>query len=285
MSAPKISVLINTRNEEANIRLCLESARPADEIVVVDMESEDRTVEIAREYTDKVYSHPKLGYADPARAFALSKASCDWVLILDADELATPGLWKAIRAIAASDRADVAIIPFRTWMFGRELKGGGWGAGQDTHPRFFRRSTNILSERVHLMFEIPASARVERITDLGACIVHFNYLDLEHFLEKSNRYTTIEARNAREGKKAGLPHFRAAMAKAAKEFIRRFFVKKGYRDGSTGFLLAFLQASYYLSAWHKEATMRHFGSLEPRAAIAAYYEAEKQRIVAEAERG
>ncbi|HUX36367.1 MAG TPA: glycosyltransferase family 2 protein [Rectinemataceae bacterium] len=284
MKEPSISVLINTRNEEANIRLCLESAGPADEIIVVDMESEDRTVEIAREYTNKVYSHEKLGYADPARAFALSKATGDWVLILDADELATPGLWKAIREIASKDRADVAIIPFRTWMFGRELLGGGWGPGQDTHPRFFRRATNILSERVHLMFEIPPEARIERITDLGACIVHFNYLDLEHFLEKSNRYTTIEAQNAYEGKKAGLPHFRDALAKAVKEFTRRYLVKKGYRDGSTGFLLAFLQAGYYLSAWHKEDTMRRYGRLEARSAITASYETEKRRIVAEAER-
>lgn len=280
MTRPRVSVLVNTRNEEANIRACLESVRRADEIVVVDMESEDRTTEIAREFTDKVYSHPNLGYADPARAFALSKASGDWVLILDADEVATQALWERLERTMQADDCDVLIIPFRTWMFGAELRGGGWGPGQDTHERFFRRSVDILSPRVHAMFAVPEGARVAKIDDPEACIVHFNYLDLEHFLEKYNRYTGIEACNACSGLKSGLPRFRHALLEGAKEFIRRYVVWSGWKDGGTGFTLAFLMAAYHLAAWQKESTMRRYGVERPRDAIAAAYDEEKARIVA-----
>lgn len=279
MSAPRISALINVRNEEANIRPCLEGVKRAYEIIVVDMESEDRTAEIAREYTDKVFSHPKLGYADPARAFALSKATGDWVLIVDADEIVSPGLWDALERAAAADEAEVFVIPFRTWMFGRELRGGGWGPGQDTHERFFKRDVNILSPRVHAMFQVPAGARVKRIAAPGAFIAHFNYLDLGHFLEKYNRYTGIEAKNAYEGLKPGFVNFRAALWAAMKEFLRRFILRKGWKDGATGFTLAFLMAGYYLAAWHKEDAMRRFHSQDAAGAIAALYEREKAKLL------
>ncbi|MFZ4615376.1 MAG: glycosyltransferase family 2 protein [Rectinemataceae bacterium] len=278
MKRAGISVLINTRNEEDNLRACLESLGRASQIIVVDMESEDRTVEIAREFTEEIYSHPKLGYADPARAFALSKASCDWVLIVDADEIVTPPLWDELERLAREDLIDVALVPFRTWMFGRRLNGGGWGPGQETHPRFFRRSVNIISDRVHMMFDVPSTARMYPVSAKGAVIEHFNYYDLFHFIEKLNRYTTIEAMNAFDGKKEGFPGFRSALIKAIKEFTRRFIIKKGYRDGGEGFLLAFLMSAYYLSAWQKEGQMRGHGKTEYRSAIKSVYDREKRRV-------
>ncbi len=83
----KISVLINTFNEERNIKNCLESVSWADEIIIVDMYSDDKTVDIAKNYTDKIYYFERMGYADPARQFALKKATHEWVLIVDADEM------------------------------------------------------------------------------------------------------------------------------------------------------------------------------------------------------
>ena len=85
----KISAIINTRNEEHNIRYCLETLRWCDEIIVVDMESEDNTIKIAREYTDKIYSHPKVLAFDIARKYALEKAPGNWILQIDADEMIT----------------------------------------------------------------------------------------------------------------------------------------------------------------------------------------------------
>src|SRR5262245_29586580 len=102
--APGISVVINTRNEEKNLPHALRSVRPwVDEIIVVDMCSEDRTVEIARSFGAKTFPHEPLGYCEPARAFALGQATQPWVLILDADEMVPAPLSRALRSAAAGD--------------------------------------------------------------------------------------------------------------------------------------------------------------------------------------
>src|ERR1035437_3052148 len=97
----KISLVVNTLNEELNIRECIESAKYlVDEIIVCDMHSEDKTVEIAKSLNAKVFYHEKMGYADPARYYAISQATCEWVLVLDADERMTPDLVSKLKLIA-----------------------------------------------------------------------------------------------------------------------------------------------------------------------------------------
>src|SRR5450759_4249900 len=106
-----ISVVINTLNEEANIAYALRSVRTwVDEIVVVDMHSDDRTREVAETYGARVYLHDRVGYVEPARRFALAKATGDWILILDADELIPPRLARRLSDIAAAGQADVVSI-------------------------------------------------------------------------------------------------------------------------------------------------------------------------------
>src|SRR5687767_6118218 len=89
---PKVSVIINTLNEEANLPGCLDSVRWADEVVLVDMHSEDRTLTIAEEFGCRVFLHERTGYVEPARNFAIAQAQHDWLLVLDADERVSPGL-------------------------------------------------------------------------------------------------------------------------------------------------------------------------------------------------
>ncbi|PYU89881.1 MAG: glycosyltransferase family 2 protein, partial [Acidobacteria bacterium] len=109
---PRISVVVNTLNEEKNLPYALRSVRSwVDEIVVVDMHSQDRTVEIAREYGAKVYSHEPMGFVEPARAFAVAQAGGDWILILDADEVVPLLLSRRLREIARRDEADVVTLP------------------------------------------------------------------------------------------------------------------------------------------------------------------------------
>jgi len=241
------------------------------------MESGDSTTDIVKEFTPLLYTHPNLGYADPARAVALSKATKDWVLIVDADEVLEPELWEKLEEIITQDVYDVVVIPFRTWMFGREIQGGGWGPGQDWHERFFRRSVNILSDQVHEMFRVPPHAKVLRLPYPGPSILHFNYLDLEHFFDKFNRYTTIEAQNRFEGLKPGFRTFGKALLKSLKTFVRRFFILKGFRDKGLGFLLALSMALYYLVVWYKELLMNSYADLEPREKIRSSYEKVKSR--------
>lgn len=143
MKEPKISVLINTYNEERNIRNCLESVKWADEIVIVDMYSEDKTTTIAREYTDKIYFFERMGYVEPARQFVLEKASNDWILLLDADEMVPKKLRDKLLDIAKNDLGDVIYIPRKNYFFGYLMKGTGFGAIQDKQPRFFKKKLSL----------------------------------------------------------------------------------------------------------------------------------------------
>jgi len=106
MSRPKISAVVNTYNEEKNIDACLKSLNFVDEIVVVDMESQDKTKKIAKKYTDKVFNYEKIDYVEPARNFAISKATGDWILIVDADERVPRPLAVKLMEIAEKDQAD-----------------------------------------------------------------------------------------------------------------------------------------------------------------------------------
>jgi len=125
MKKLSVSVLIHTLNEERNIRNCLETVIWAEEIIVVDMYSDDKTVEIAREYTDKIFYFERVGYADPARKFALERATKPWILVVDADELVPRRLYEELKNIIEKDLADVVYIPRNNYFFGEILKGTG----------------------------------------------------------------------------------------------------------------------------------------------------------------
>ena len=120
MTKNGISVIINTLNEEKNIKNCLESVKWADEILLVDMYSEDRTVEIAKKYTDQILYHEKLGYVEPARIFALENATNEWIVVIDADELIPKKLKKRIVHIVEDDLADIVKIPHNNYFFGKK---------------------------------------------------------------------------------------------------------------------------------------------------------------------
>jgi Glycosyltransferases involved in cell wall biogenesis len=198
----KISVLINTLNEEKNIRNCLESVKWADEIVIVDMYSDDRTLEIAMEYTDKIFFFEKMGYADPARQFALEQASCEWVLVLDADEIVPLKLKNRLQEVMEKDLGDVVNIPHNNYFAGKQIQHMGWGPMQDMHPRFFRKKYLHFGDRIHDFINISEEARHYNLTDPQEGFIHFSYLDFEHYIDKAlNHYTSIEARNIFEGKK------------------------------------------------------------------------------------
>jgi len=107
---PGVSAIIIARNEEGCIRECLESLRSADEIIVVDGMSTDRTPEICKEYTDKVYTRPPIGHPEPDREFACSVASCEWALFIDADERLCPGLAADLQRSSLTDASGTASL-------------------------------------------------------------------------------------------------------------------------------------------------------------------------------
>jgi glycosyltransferase involved in cell wall biosynthesis len=245
---PLISAAINTWNEERNLPRALRSIRSwVDEIVVVDMHSDDRTVEIAKSFGAHVHVHERLGFADPARAFAIEQTRGSWVLILDADELVPHPLSMRLTEIAREARADVVQIPRRNYLLGAELKHTGWGLSSDYQMRFFRRGALHTTATIHDFLKPALNARLLRLPPVPELsIVHFNYLDIGHFLEKLNRYTTIEARQAAE--RGETSSVASALAKALSEFCSRYVGAGGYRDGWRGFYLSALMAFYRLSA-------------------------------------
>ena len=276
----KISVLINTLNEEKNIRNCLESVKWADEIIIVDMYSDDKTVEIAKEFTDKIYFFEKCGYADPARQFAVDIANSEWVLIIDADELVSYKMYNRIKDIIENNLADIVYFPRNNYFFGKLLIGSGWGALQDFQPRLFKKAFVKMTGKVHDIFDISHDARKYYIKNHEEGFIHFNYIDVEHFLEKSNRYTTIEAKNMFEGIKSEMT-FTKLLKKIFKDFIKRLFIQKGYKDEKYGFSLSILMTSYYISSYLKFNLMKKYNSLNPKYKIIEEYKKKAEEILNE----
>jgi glycosyltransferase involved in cell wall biosynthesis len=273
----RISVVINTLNEEKNLPYALRSVRPwADEIIVVDMHSEDRTVEIAQEFGAKVFLHERVGYADPARAYAVSNATAEWILMLDADEVVPAPLSRHLKRIADDDRADIVMIPWLNYLLGAPLKYSGWGPEQDKHFRFFKRGMMEITSKIHGYYKFVPGGRVLQLAyQPGMAVVHFNYVDAWQFLEKLNRYTTIEAQQASErGERASAWR---ALYWATREFLNRYLLKQGYRDGWRGFYLSGLMAMY---RWVAYAKLQELKSTGGRKAALDSYRHEAERIIA-----
>jgi len=241
-----ISVVINTFNEEKNIRNCLESVKWADECIVVDMHSDDRTVAIAQEYTSIIFMHERIGYVEPARKFAVEKTSNEWVLIIDADEMVPKKLKDFLINIAVSDQVDVVLIPRENYFWGHLMQATGWSALQDMQLRFFKKSFIIFDDKIHSRPKLRPGYRGYTITDESCGFTHFNYLTPEHFIEKLNKYTTIEARNRFErGEKFSENKF---FAEAHNEVMSRRNAGKGIQaDGFHGQYLSAIMGMYRLT--------------------------------------
>jgi glycosyltransferase involved in cell wall biosynthesis len=265
----KISVLINTLNEERNIRNCLECVKWADEIIIVDSFSDDKTTTIAREYTDKIFTYPRTGYADPARQFALEQASNEWILVVDADELVPKQLRDRLRALSTSEY-DAVLIPRKNYIFGHLMQGAAWGILQDHQIRFFKKHVMHYSDKIHDFARLDENTRINKLLDESCAFIHFNYVDVEHYLEKLDRYTTIEAKSIALSSQSisTLTLSFSLLRNIAWRFIRM----KGYRDGVYGFALSVLQSVYVLIAAFKAELFRHYQSTNLKVLITEQYQ-------------
>jgi glycosyltransferase involved in cell wall biosynthesis len=246
MSEPRITGIINTKNESIYIAQAIKSLMVfVDEVVIADMASSDDTVQIARNLGARIVSVPDFGFVEPARQVALDAAKFEWIFVLDADEIVPPRLADEIRRIAAANEADVVSIPCLNFMIGKSIRHTGWGSGKDRHPRFFRRSSVMVSDKLHVPWYIVPEARFVSLpaTD-ELSIHHFNYIDWSQFVSKMNRYTTIEANQlVADGKSK---KFHKAFWFCFREFGVRFILRAGYRDGYEGLVLSCLMVTYRL---------------------------------------
>jgi glycosyltransferase involved in cell wall biosynthesis len=256
----RVSAIINTLNEERNIEYVLRSLQNfADEVIVVDMYSEDRTREVAERLGAKVYMHERLGYADPARAFALSKTSGLWIIMLDADEFIPENLKNRLLNIVETDEADVVIIPWKNYILGRDFRGTGWGTHQDKHMRFFKRNMLEITDQIHNFLHPNLSARVLELT-VDSHVLHFNHIGFTQVIEKLNRYTTVEAEKLfLQGVK---PSAIRAIYFCVREFSVRFLIKKGYQDKWQGLYMSIFMAFYRLTTEAKLKQLYEVGNDE-----------------------
>lgn len=236
MTRRRLSVVVVTLNEEERLRACLESVAWADEIVVVDAESTDKTVPIAHEYTDKVSVRPWPGFA-AQKNFAIEQATGDWILSLDADERVTPELRERIGAILKDDGpADGYALPRRNIFWGAWVRHGG--LYPDYQLRLFRRRAGRFVENaVHE--SVTVAGRVEALAEP---LLHHSYRDLEDFVRRSNRYSTLSAQDwIRRGRRTGLL---GLVSRPLGRFLSMYIVHRGFLDGWRGFVLAVLYAEY-----------------------------------------
>ena len=243
----KISVVINTLNEEKNLPHALSSVKNfADEVVVVDMFSDDKTVDIAKKFEAKVFTHERTNYVEPARNFAISKASGDWILILDADEVIGKELGKRLMKIVKDPEADFYRLPRKNIIFGKWMKYSRWWP--DYNIRFFRKGKIKWSDAIH---SIPETTGVGM--DLPAkeiyAIKHNHYQTISQYILRMNRYTDVQLKFVKKD------DFRweDLIIKPSQEFFSRYFDGKGYKDGLRGLALALLQSFselvLYLKVW------------------------------------
>lgn len=272
MSNPAITVIIHTLNEENNIRNCLECLKWADEIIIIDMYSDDNTVKIAREYTDKIFMYERMRYADPARQFGLEQAANEWVLVVDADELVPIQLRDFLLKIAHENQYDAVSIPRRNYFFGHYMQQTGWNALQDRQMRFFKKQYMNYTSHIHSFVHLSSQANVYTIDNENYSFIHFNYIDVEHFIEKLNRYTTIEAENSWDNNE------RFSKGRVCRHIVREFWTRfirnKGYKDGFQGLMLAFLMSTYKASAGLKRYLFEKYGTKDIAETIKQQYNAQ-----------
>ena len=248
----KISVVINTLNEEKNLAKALASVKGfADEVVVVDMKSDDNTQEIAKKVGARVYEHKRTGYVEPARNFALRQAQGKLILILDADEILPEKLAKKLKEIAKAPSADYYRIPRKNIIFGKWIRHSRWWP--DYNIRFFKKGFVSWREVIHSVPETKGRG-LDLEADERNAIIHYNYFSINQFVERLNRYTELHSKlKIKDGYKFDWSDL---IKKPTSEFLSRYFQGEGYKDGLHGFALAGLQAFsefvMYLKVWEKQ---------------------------------
>lgn len=239
----RLSVVIITRNEEANLSRCLEAIKFADEIVVVDSGSVDKTIEIARQFGAAVHEIEWHGFS-AAKREGVARAGGDWILSVDADEVVPPQLADEIRAVIEKPEGRVGYyLPRRTRFLGRWIYHCGWYP--DPVLRLFRKAEGNFDEsRVHEKVVVKGPTGT-----LEHDLLHFSYPTLQVYFEKLDRYTTLAAEEAgQNGRGAGAYDI---IVRPFACFVKHYFIRRGFLDGLEGLMISVLSACYVMTKYAK----------------------------------
>lgn len=238
-----ITGVVLARNEQRNIVACLERLRPhVDEIILIDMESEDRTVELARPLIDQLLSHERIANFDAARNIAIPAANCDWLWFVDADERIPDATGRLVNQILRQQGHELTAItiPFKSYFCGQWMQHCGWWPGY-TMPRVLKRGHFSFAAQLHGGVQHHGPS-VRLPPDPTTGVDHYSYESIEHYLEKLNRYTSTEASQlAAQGRghdwREGLRHM-------VHDLWLYYERNPGYLDGARGWLLSWLSGQY-----------------------------------------
>lgn len=247
-----ISIVISAFNEEKKITDCLESVNWADEIVFVDNSSTDQTAKIAKKYKVKLFTRPNNPMLNVNKNYGIERATCDWVLYLDADEQVTHELQKVIKTLLnANDDSGVNgyWIPRKNIIFGKWIEHAGMYP--DYQMRMIRKGKGRFPQKhVHEMIDVNG-----KTAHLKEDLLHYNFETVSQFLYKHvELYAPNEADVlVKDGYKLA---FIDAIRMPAAEFLSRFFARQGYKDGLHGLVLSSFLAFYHLvifaKIWERE---------------------------------
>ena len=246
----KVSVVISAFNEEVKIEKCLQSLKNfADEIILIDNSSTDDTVKIAKKYTDNIFSRENNPMLNVNKNFGFTKASNEWILSLDADEIITEELASGIKDIKETNDVNGYYIPRKNIIFGKWIRHSIWWP--DYQLKLFKKGKGKFSKAsVHQPIEVKGETR-----HLSEPLIHHNYNSISQFVFKMNSiYTEIEAEElVNSGRKVSASD---AIKMPASDFLKTYFLQKGYKDGLHGFVLSTLQAFYmflvFAKVWERQ---------------------------------
>jgi len=251
-----ISVVIITKNVEANIKDCLESVTWADEVVIVDNHSTDNTLAVAKQYTNSIY-HDTWDKEGSIRNRAYARARNEWVLTLDPDERVSAVLQEQIRDFLSKGTAFDAYSVAMKSMFGRKywIRYGGWYPA--SRIKIFKKSKFRYEDA-----EIHPRAYLDgKEGRLSGDIVHYCYDDFTHVVSKMNVQSTLEAKKWIRDKRP--MNARVAWTRVFSRFFKMFVQKKGYKDGMIGFMMAWQWATYQLLSYAKYWQMKNMEDAVP----------------------
>jgi (heptosyl)LPS beta-1,4-glucosyltransferase len=246
-----LSAVLIVKNEQTALSACLDKLSWVDEIVVVDGGSDDKTIEVAKKYTAKVFSEPDWRGYGVQRQRAQGYATSDWIVMIDADEHVTEKLKNSIQSvIRTNDQRKVYSLPRMSWVFGRFIKHCGWYP--DYVIRLYPRSkASYGEEKVHEKLHFPNDMQIIK---LKGDLLHYTYRDLEDYLVKSATYAAAWAEQRREkGKRSSLLQ---GFWHGVACFVRMYIIRLGFLDGRQGLLLSILSAHStfvkYADLWVKQ---------------------------------
>lgn len=247
---PQISVVIFTKNEEENIKDCIKSAKPlASEIIVIDMQSKDKTRDIAKSLGTKIYEVEDHNWVEPVRNFGLSKANYEWILVLDADERVPKTLTQKLLNIVSENQYDVVKIPRKTIFFKKWIQHTAWWP--DYNIRFFKKGFVNWVVKIHP--EVIAKGQVLNLKPKEEyALIHENARNIKIWLQKIDHHTDYE--DFFLTKENLTPE--DILKRYNHEFYWRYFEHQGYKDGLHGFVLSKFMEFYrfleFAKVWEKK---------------------------------